>query len=449
MTNKIKTISNFKTLKYLYGITFTPMKTFSKLAESFGDVICLKFWNESVYLVNDSEVIKHILKTNYENYPRGKSIADLKPLLGNGLFLSDGELWKSQHKLLQPSFHNSKMESFYKMFNDEMCKSINHLESKSMHDGYVDLEHELKDLLFTLTTKHLISSEVNLNNLSFIEGLSSILKETSNKSHNIRLVKSLLTGKKVTIFDASKPRKTLSEIYRLVDELFDKLVSNEIQPGNLMQPLVEEYKSGRIPAQQVKDEMQTILFAGYDTVAQGILWLIYFLSMNNEWNEKILEELNRIDKNIDESKINLTDTPILNACIKETLRLLPPAWAFYRTVLQDDKIDGYFFKKNSLIMISPYILHRNKKYWKSPEEFNPKRFMGEFEINPFHYIPFGQGPHICIGNRLAQIEIQLIAIRLLRSFKFKFESPRKSIPELNPEAIISSKKAVRVVIEKR
>ncbi|HRI47145.1 MAG TPA: cytochrome P450, partial [Ignavibacteriaceae bacterium] len=67
----------------------------------------------------------------------------------------------------------------------------------------------------------------------------------------------------------------------------------------------------------------------------------------------------------------------------------------------------------------------------------------------FHYIPFGQGPHICIGNRLAQIEIQLIAIRLLRKFKFIFESPRKSIPELNPEAIISSKKAVRVVIEKR
>lgn len=449
MKNKIKTISNFSTLRYLYGITFTPMKTFQKLAEDFGDVICLKFWDESVYFVNEPEIIKHILKTNYENYPRGKSIADLKPLLGNGLFLSEGELWKSQHKLLQPAFHNSKMERFYAMFDDEVNNTINKLEKESTENNKIDLEHELKSLLFSLTVKHLISPEVELNNEKLITGLSFILEHTSNKRHNMRLVTSLFLRKNVKIFDSPKPKAALKDIHSVVDQLFHDIVSGKIVPGNLVKILIDEFNSGRIPAQQVKDEMQTILFAGYDTVAEGILWLIYFLSMNKMWSEEVEKEITKLGDNYDESKISLNDTPFLHACIKETLRLLPPAWSFYRTVKENDEIDDYYFPKNALIMISPYILHRNKKYWESADEFNPNRFLGETEINPFHYIPFGQGPHICVGNRLAMIEIQLITMRLLKKFKFKFVSPKKSVPDVIPAAIISSEKPVRVLIEKR
>ncbi|MBZ0199652.1 MAG: cytochrome P450 [Ignavibacteriaceae bacterium] len=425
------------------------MKTFQKLAEKYGDVLCLKFRDDSVYFVNDPEVIKHILKTNYENYPRGKSIEDLKPLLGQGLFISEGELWKSQRKRLTPAFHNSQMESFYLTLNEELKLTNQLLEKAALNNQHVDLEYELKILLLNLTIKNLVSSNTFVDTPTMLAGLSLILTHTSNKQHYIRQILGLFQKKQLRIFDFKDTRAALNNLYNFSDRILDEVLNEKIKPGHLLSILIDAFKAGMISAQQVKDEIQTVLFAGYDTVAEGLLWLLYFLSKNEEANKKVLEELTILKMDFDLSKLGLNDTPYLTATIRETLRLMPPAWSFYRTVKETDSFNGYTFPRKAVIMISPYILHRNKKYWNDAEVFNPGRFAGASEIDPFEYIPFGQGPHICIGNRLALLEIHGIASTLLSKFKFNFVSPDKKIPETNPTVILSSKKKVRVVIEKR
>lgn len=449
MNSNTVTLNTFQTLRHLYGITFDPMRTFRRLAERHGNVVHLKFWNDAVLFVNDPEVIKHILKTNSENYPRGRSIADLKPLLGEGLFLSEGEHWKAQHKLLQPVFHQHRMDAFAVLLQEDLRGIVRTLERHADEGTPVDLEQEFIALLFSLTVRYLVTPESAMDNAALIKGLRTILHHTSTKRHNWRRVQSLAAGRMVRIFDASGPTNALSDIHRAVDRLFHEVMSGAIRPGEMMKPLAAEYAAGRLTAQQVKDEIQTVLFAGYDTVAEGLLWLVYFLSTNPRWNARVMDELSALGQRTDAGTVSLQSTPLLHACIKETLRLMPPAWAFFRTVREQDEFNGYTFPKNALIMISPYILHRNPAVWPSPETFDPEHFLGTTEIHPYHYIPFGQGPHICIGNRLAMTEIHSIAIALLTQFTFTFSSPVSSIPEVAPEAIISSIRPVRTHVQRR
>ncbi len=448
MKNNINVIKNFSVLPYLYGISFTPMKTFQSLAEKFGDFVRLKFWNESVYFVNDPEVIQYILKTNYNNFPRSSSIKDLEPLLGKGLFFSEDELWQSQRKLLTPAFHNSSLENFYTILTQEIKATTDKLDECLEKNNSIDLEHEFKELLLNLTFKNLVSPNVKLETEKLLHSLTQILKHTHNKWHNLRLLLSLFRKKQLRIFDFNKNKIALENIQQTVDQILNDTLEGKLEPASLLQILLSGHKDNSISLQQIKDEIQTILFAGYDTVAEVLLWLLYFVSKDNSANEKIMSELSNTNPNNSLTKLSMNDTPFLTACIKETLRLMPPAWSFYRTVKQDDKFENFTFPKGALIMISPYILHRNKKYWKNAEEFNPNRFLDDTTINPFHYIPFGQGPHICIGNRLAMVEIHTIAYVLLSKYKFEFSFTDMKIPELIPSAIISSKKKVRVKILK-
>jgi len=449
MNSNTATLNTFQTLRHLYGITFTPMSTFNRLAERYGNVLHLKFGNDAVIFVNDPEVIKYILKTNHENFPRGKAISDLKPLLGEGLFLSEGEHWKSQHKLLQPVFHQHRMDVFSDLLREELRSMVQSFQRHAEAKTAVDLEKEFIALLFSLTIRYLISPKSMMDNDRLIGGLKTILGHTTTMRHYWRQILGILFRRPVQIFDFHKPRKALDDIQHAVDRLFDDVMNGTILPGEFMRVLTDEHKAGRLTAQQVKDEMQTVLFAGYDTVAEGLLWLVYFLSTHPAWNGRITAELAYLAPREEDALISPQETPVMQACIKETLRLMPPAWSFFRTAKESVEFDGYSIPKNTVIMISPYILHRDKTVWPSPETFDPERFLGGAEIHPYRYMPFGQGPHICIGNRLAMTEIHAIAVTLFSRFSFTFESPTAAIPDVTPEAIISSISPVRAYVNHR
>ena len=447
--NKLTVIKNFKVIPYLYGISFTPMKTFQSLSEKFGDVVSLKFWNESVYFVNDPIIIQYILKTNYSNFPRSNSILDLKPLLGKGLFISEDELWQSQRKLLTPAFHNSSLENFYTVLDKELNVISKKLDNFAEQNNSIDLEHELKILLLNMTIKNMLSTDILFDADSLLKSLSQILTHTQNKWHNLRLVLSFFRKDQLRLFDFRKNKIALKVITNFTDKTVQDAFASKINPAGLLLILLEAYKSKSIDEQQIKDEIQTILFAGYDTVAEGILWLIYFLSRDKALMNKVMAEISEKENNDHSARISMSDNAFLTSCIKETLRLMPPAWSFYRTVKDDTTFNEITFPKRALIMISPYILHRNKKYWKNAEIFDPSRFLDDNPTDPFHYIPFGHGPHICIGNRLAMIEIHAVAYYLLKNYEFTFESPNISIPSLFPSAIISSKEKIAVKVKRR
>lgn len=327
---------------------------------------------------------------------------------------------------------------------EETHRFIQQLEIISQKNEVINLEEELKILLLKITLRNLYSNQKDYDVEKIIKALDTIFSSLNYFKRNIKLIKQyIFSNSEPNISYKGEAKKALDIIEQLANDTIQKALENKIIPAPLLEILIGEYKRGVMPLEQVRDELKTIIFAGFDTVASGLVWSIFFLSINKEANNKVLDENSNI-KSEEDFYTKINENVYTQSVIKESLRIYPPAWAFYRYIINEDEIDELNFPAKSFLMISPYIIHRNKKYWSEPEKFKPERFINE-EVNQFAYLPFGQGPHICIGNKLALVEIQMILTQLIKKFEF---IPLKKEHDMLPHIIIKSKSPLLFNIKK-
>jgi cytochrome P450 len=176
---------------------------------------------------------------------------------------------------------------------------------------------------------------------------------------------------------------------------------------------------------QLRDNVTTIFLAGHETVANALTWTFYLLSQNNREEEKLYEEIDSILGN--DRLPTAADIPKLEftgKVLSESMRLYPPAWAIGRQAIQDCKIGGYTIPAGSTILMSRYLMHRDKRFFPEPGRFNPERWNSETRANlpRFSYFPFGGGPRACIGEPFALTEGILAIAIIVRRWKMKLES---------------------------
>jgi cytochrome P450 len=200
--------------------------------------------------------------------------------------------------------------------------------------------------------------------------------------------------------------------------------------------------------QQARDEIVTIFFAGHETTAATLAWAFYLLSQHPEVEERIRAELQSV---LNERVPTFADLPqfvYMQQVINEVLRLYPAAYLFAREAIAEDLLDGYSIPVDTMIFISPFVSHRDPKHWPDPERFDPDRFAAEHVASrPRHiYFPFGEGPHVCIGNNFALMEMQLILAMALQRFRLRLV-PDHPIA-LKPEATLRPKYGMKMIVEK-
>lgn len=438
-------------LKILPGLYNDPLSTLTRITSRGERVIPFSFGKYVLFLVNDPEVIRHILKNNYRNYPRGVSLKGIFPLLGKGLFTSDHDLWVKQQKSITPAFHSRNFTGFGRVIEEETVNYSVRFEAVADSGEVIDLQKEFKILMLTILVREMFSPGLKYDPLAIIENLDRVLDYTSIRGELIRNVKTAfksLTGRKYTPPDYYT--SSLQFLEEFVSSFFARIMSGELEPGALTVILKDLKEKGEIDDIQIRDEIMTFLFAGFDTVAEGLSWTQFLISTHPGTAEKILFRGDETAKPGDDDAPPVKQgNSYLRSVINEALRLYPPAWAFYRIVTAGEEIEGLYFPEGSYLMISPYLLHRNPKFWENPESFDPGRFLGEDqpEVNHFHYIPFGQGPHICTGRRLAMFEMELILSKLTPRFKFTYvgENP----PKLDPGIIMKAAEGLHFKVGKR
>jgi cytochrome P450 len=239
--------------------------------------------------------------------------------------------------------------------------------------------------------------------------------------------------------------RTLNEIvYPLIE-------AARRSPGNdLLDMLLEardEATGEGMNDRQVRDEVVTIFFAGHETSAMTMTWLFYLLSQHPEVESKVREEIARV---LEDRMPTFADLPKLTytqKVIQETLRLYPAAYLFAREAVGDQILDGYKIPAGTMIFITPYVTHRDPNHWADPERFDPERFTADrIAQRPSHvYFPFGEGPHLCIGNNFAMTEMQLILTMTLQRFKLSL-APGQQIG-LAPEATLRPKHGMRMNLQ--
>jgi cytochrome P450 len=169
---------------------------------------------------------------------------------------------------------------------------------------------------------------------------------------------------------------------------------------------------------QLIDEIAILFIAGHETTANALTFTLQLLGMHPEVQEKIVDEINRIEALQLPLIEQLQNFNYVNAVINESMRLYPPAWITDRVSLEDDTVAGFKIKKDTLIGVSFYALHRNPNYWENPEDFKPERFLGEQRKKSMNYFyPFGAGHRMCIGMGFAIYEMALAIVHLVKHYQ--------------------------------
>ena len=326
------------------------------------------------------------------------------------------------------------------MVHSELGDAIEKLKGRSQ-SGTIDLEPDLKKLCLNILRRSMFSPDAPLEEDEVIDSLDVILQHASIRGQMIRFAGA--PWKRLGITQSDLPRgvaAALKEINVFIYDLIDGCISGSYAPGRILNLLTSGIQTGDIDRRQVRDDIATFLFAGFDTIAEMVTWSLHLLAVNPTIQDRLRQEIDTQDvMTSDWNVLPSLEGDLLQNVLFETLRLYPPAWAMYRRPKEDDIIGGELVGKGTCVMISPYTLHRNSTFWKNPDVFDPDRYKNRLET--VSYIPFGFGRHTCIGRRSAVLQGRLILAELIRTFNIAVD--HSPTPKLHPGIIIESAKKLR------
>jgi cytochrome P450 len=169
--------------------------------------------------------------------------------------------------------------------------------------------------------------------------------------------------------------------------------------------------------------------AGHETTAKSLTWTLYLLDQHPEIQQRLREELATIPASETLSADHIAALPFTWMVLQEAMRLFPPVWLMSRICQKDDIQGDYLIKAGTLVIISPYTLHRHPNYWENPQTFDPDRFLPPHMPVPYSYFPFSMGLRVCIGQPFAQLETILVLATILRRFQLKLAPNTFVVPE--------------------
>ncbi len=197
----------------------------------------------------------------------------------------------------------------------------------------------------------------------------------------------------------------------------------------------------------MRDEAVTLFAAGYETTSNVLTWLWYALSQNPQVVDKLQAEVDTQLQGRAPTFDDLNNLPYSDWVLKEALRLYPSAWAISRQAVEDVVINDFLIKKDTVISLSPFALHRSERYWDEPNTFRPERFADEESMHKYQYLPFGSGPRVCVGNSFATMEMRLILATIMQQFTMQALSDAH--PEFEPKLTLRPKGGMNLRIRQR
>nr|WP_199001770.1 cytochrome P450 [Flavobacterium sp. ASV13] len=399
------------------GVRKNPIPFHKRYFDQLGDSFSLKIgYSKHIILSRDNEIAQYILQKNQKNYHKSKfQSVYLSKYLGKGLLTVDGDFWLKQRRLIQPAFHKQKMNQLVENMNQTIVSELDVLETEKT----VDLFPVMSQLAFNVVAKSLFQlsiSDQKLNRIKFIT------EEVQNF-----LIKEIRLPHKAWWFSLSGQVKRHLELAeennQIIKEIIEERVASKKEINDLLNMLLEtryEDTGEGMSVKQLVDEIKVLFIAGHETTANALTFTLYLLGTHPEIQQKIYNEIVEIESQTTDIVEQLQKMTYTNAVLNESMRLYPPAWITDRHNVSDDTLAGYYIKKETLIGVSFYELHRNPKYWQNPDEFIPERFLGEQKKQSMQYFyPFGAGPRMCIGSGFAIYEMCLTIAHILKKYTIK------------------------------
>ena len=373
------------------------------------------------WLVNDPAGLKHVLLDNVGNYPKTElEQRFFRALFGDGLLSSTGETWRTHRRIMAPSFDPRSVAAYADLMAESATAFADGWDS--LPDGTeVDVSDAMTDLTLEIISKAMFSADA-----AEMTGMTSrALQRSQEEAFNFGLLDLLpVIGPRRM---AGKER-LMAQIFAPMDGAVNRLIDERrADPGraDLLGRLVgalDEDTGGRLTAKEVRDEVLTTFVAGHETTASAMTLVWYLLAHHPAEEARLHAELDAVLGGRAPTHADLPKLVYAKRVIEEAMRLFPPAPGLStRVSLAADEVAGQALPAGSLILISPWVLHRHRRLWDDPMRFDPDRFSPERSIgrHRFAYLPFGGGPRVCIGQLLALTEATLILAALAQRYRLR------------------------------
>ena len=389
-------------------------------ARQYGDIVHFGRGSYSSYFVVHPDYVKHVLQDKVRNYPKKNRFNDmLKPLTGEGLLTSDGEVWRRSRRLSQPAFHRERLAGFATNMTDATQAMLARWAPLAERGQALDVSQEMQRITLSIVGTALFSADIGADSDEMGRAVTRLFEHFNHRfRHPLSWPESVPTPRNRRFHTAIATIDSVS--YRLIAERRKAATDS----GDLLSMLIaarDEETGQGLNDQQIRDEVGTFLGAGHETTAVTLAWVWYLLSKHPHVERQVETE---VDAVLGGRTPTVEDIPRLSytrLVIQETLRLYPPAWGMSRGIADDDEIDGYPIPAGALMVLSPYVTHRHPAFWDNPEGFEPERFTPErvAERPRYAYFPFGGGPRQCIGNEFALMEAQLIIAMVVQRYRLQ------------------------------
>jgi cytochrome P450 len=367
-----------------------------------GDVVRFSMANYDMATVLHPEHVEQVLVDDFDAFRKPELTAGVD-VLADGLLLTDDERWRAQRTLLQPMFFRERVAAYA----DTMSEFAAAAADEWVEQGELDVREATSGYTLRVLGKTLLGVETDSHRDAVRAGAEAIRARTAENPVSVQVPEWVPTPAN------RRYRRGIERFEAAVDDLVTERRREDGDRDDLLSLLLDaEYDDGTSPDEdEIRSQLVTFLFAGHDTTAVALTWLLYELGRKPRVAERLQAE---VDGVLDDDRATLADLPDLTyteQVVREGLRRYPPATAIFRETREDATVGGYRIPADTFVTVPQFVVHRDPRWWDDPEVFDPGRWAG-VEDPPgdrpeYSYFPFGGGPRHCIGMRFALLELKL------------------------------------------
>lgn len=418
-----------------------PLDFLTSMTLDYGPISHARLAKNHVYVLGDPGLIEEFLVAQQKSAIKDPITHSLEPLIGQGLITSEGELWKRQRKLAAQPFAPKRLVSYEKPMVEAAERAFagyRHGETRDFHAA-----------MMTLTLEIVSQTMLGVSTGEQSERISAALEHSLDYfeerlySWGRLLPPSFPTPKQRRFVRAKR------ELDQIVRSIIERCRREDGSADHLLARLVRARTDDQqgMSDQLLLDEAVTMMLAGHETTALALTFAVYLLSSNPAVAARLQAEVDELLGDRAVTAQDLEHLPYLDAVVRETLRIYPPAYAFARELVSPIELGGYSLPVGSHVIISPYGVHRNPALFSEPEQFRPERWLSNQALPRFAYLPFGGGHRVCIGNHFAQLEAGLLLATMVQRLELSVIPGFKL--ELAPVLTLRSRHGLPVRVSKR
>ncbi|MBV9544281.1 MAG: cytochrome P450 [Chloroflexi bacterium] len=411
----------------------------------YGDLVRMRLGLTRTVLVSHPKLIEEVLVTRNHEYRKHLGARRLGTLLGNGLLFSEGDFWLRQRRLMQPAFHRQRIQHM-----GETMVSITSDAMDRWRDGAIrDVTGDMTEITLQIAARTLFGSDVGPD-MARIRA-SSFATTAHFRSRLFSMM--ILLPDWVPTPGNLRFGRAMHDLNTLVFRIIRERRSGATQSDDLLGMLLaaRDDTGQGMTNKQLRDEVMTLILAGHDTTALALNWALVLLAQHPAVRARLQDEVDGVLNGRRPAADDVPRLPYVEQVVTETLRLFPTAWLLGREALRDTTIGGQRIAKRTTVLISPWVVQRDPRFFDEPDAFRPERWADGTLLQSlprFAYAPFGGGQRVCIGSSFAQLEAMLLLASIAQRFSLSLLEPHTPVEPL-PVITLRPKQPVKMRVVAR